>query len=495
VAGNKISLKKREMSCSSPSRYRFQVVVLASLSLAGCITLSPEGPFNQVADTIHARLGERINWDAGQYEDPLVRATIEKLLSRPLTPERAVQIALLNNRELQSNYADLGIAQANLVQSVLWPNPILNGLVTFDFKGGSPDYTFDLALKVIDILYIPLRARVTESQLEETKFHVTDQVMSLAAQTYLAFIDYLGERQRVRVLTLAVEAAKAIVESGKALRKPGNITDYQFEAEVTLQIEVVAELARAQIRVAQARERVNRLLGLTDVQTQWRSADLLPPVSVRDLPIAHLERKAIEASVDLAGVRQRLITLGKMYQVMDITSLLPGFDAGGQLDRTLGENEAGPIFAVELPLFDWGQARREVARMQIMELRDRFTALAIRIRSLARLQQAKLLNARQIALYYADTAVPQAQRLLDTALRQYNVMQLGVFQLLKAKERQIQVSLEYVAALTTYWRERTRFAQILYGKLPDEMDGIAGTPSAASITSQANQSIPSGAQR
>jgi hypothetical protein len=67
-------------------------------------------------------------------------------------------------------------------------------------------------------------------------------------------------------------------------------------------------------------------------------------------------------------------------------------------NRTVGQNEAGPIFAVELPLFDWGQARREVARMQIMELRDRFTALAIRIRSLARLQQAKLLNARQIAL-------------------------------------------------------------------------------------------------
>src|SRR5262249_46671385 len=310
-----------------------------------------------------------------------------------LTPERAVQIALLNNRELQSNYADLGLAQANLVQATLWKNPILNGAVTFDLAGGSPDYTFNLALKAIDILYIPLRERVAESQLEETKFHVTAQVMSVAAQTYLAFIDYLGERQRVRVLTLAVESAKAIVESGKALRKPGNITDYEFEAEVALQVEVAAELARAQIRVAQTRERVNRLLGLTDVQTQWRSVPQPPPVSVRDLPIAHLERKAIEASVDLAGVRQRLITLGRKYRVVDITSVLPRFDAGGELERVVGENEAGPIFAVEVPLFDWGQARREAARMQILEVRDQFTALAIRIRSLARLQQAKLLNA------------------------------------------------------------------------------------------------------
>jgi cobalt-zinc-cadmium efflux system outer membrane protein len=482
------------MLCLLRTNDRFQVVILTSLSLAGCVSLSSEESFNQVAETVQARTGERISWDAGQFEDPVVRSTIAKLLSRPLTPQRAVQVALLNNRDLQSNYADLGIAQANVVQATLWKNPVINGAVTFSFAGGAPDYTFLFAQRVIDILYIPLRERVAESQLEEAKFHVTAQVMSIAAQTYLAFIDYLGERQRVGVLTLAVESAKAIVESGTALRKSGNITDYEFEAEVALQVEVAAELARAHMRVAQARERVNRLLGLTDVQTQWRSVDRLPPVSIRDLPIADLERTAIEASVDLAGVRQRLVTLGQRYRVVDITSLLPRFDVGGELERTVGENEAGPVFAMEVPLFDWGQARRESARMQILEVRDHFTALAIRIRSLARLHQAKLLNARQIALYYADTAVPQSQRLLDAAQRQYNVMQLGVFQLLKAKERQILVSLEYVTALTAYWRERTRLAQILNGKLPDEMDGGADVPSAASITSEANRLIPSGAQ-
>jgi cobalt-zinc-cadmium efflux system outer membrane protein len=207
-----------------------------------------------------------------------------------------------------------------------------------------------------------------------------------------------------------------------------------------------------------------------------------------------LERKAIEASVDLAGVRQRLITLGRKYQVADVTSLLPRFDVGGELERVVSEKEAGPIFAVEVPLFDWGQAKREAARMEILEVRDDFTALAIRIRSLARLQQAKLLSARQTALYYADTAVPQSQRLLDAALRQYNVMQLGVFQLLLAKERQIRVSLDYVSALTTYWRERALLAQIRIGKLPEEAEG-AGVPSAATITSEANRLIPSGTQQ
>jgi hypothetical protein len=134
--------------------------------------------------------------------------------------------------------------------------------------------------------------------------------------------------------------------------------------------------------------------------------------------------------------------------------------------------------------------------MEILKVRDEFTALAGRIRSLARLQQAKLLSARQTALYYSDTVVPQSQRLLDAALRQYNVMQLGVFQLLRAKETQVRASLAYVTALTTYWRERALFAQILKGKLPDEADGYRGPDvvSKAPIISSGNHLISSGSQ-
>jgi outer membrane protein, heavy metal efflux system len=457
-------------------RFSRYTVILVSLSLAGgCTTLSPEGPFTEVGDTVQQRLGKQISWDAGQYEDPVVHATIEKLLSRPLTAERAVQIALLNNRELQAIYANLGIAQANLVQTELWRNPVLNGAVTFPLAGGSPDYSFDLALRFIDILYIPLRRSVAESQLEETKLQVTAEVMRVAGQAYSAFIDYLGERQRVAVLTEAVKAAAAVAESGRALRQAGNISEYDFEAEVAQQVQVAAELARAQISATQARERVNQLLGLTGVQTQWRSADRLPAMAAQDPPTADMERKAIEASVDLAAVRQQIITTGRRYRVVDITSLVPQLDLDGQVARTAGEKEAGPTFTVELAVFDWGQARREQARMEIIKARDEFTALAVHIRSLARLQRAKLLSARQTAAYYTTTVVPQAQRLLETAVGQYNVMQLGVFQLLQARDRQIRASLEYVTALSTYWKERARLAQILAGKVPDEAARTPGT--------------------
>lgn len=466
----------------SLSRYGCRgALTLALLLLAGCQTLSPEGSFYEVADTVEGRLGQQISWDAGQYADPYVRSTIENLLVRPLTAETAVQIALLNNRDLQAVYADLGIAQANLVQAGLWKNPIIDGAVTFPTSGSGPtDYTFNIALQVIDILYIPLRKRVAESELAEARLKVTAQVMQVAGETYLAFVDYLGQKQLAGVFTQAVQSAKASAESAKVLREAGNITDYEFESEIAQQVEVGVRLARAQIAASQARERVNRLMGLTGSQTQWRSADRLPSIPGRELPTSDAESRVIAASIDLGATRQRILTLGRKYRVVKATSLVPQLDAGAEIEREDSENEAGPSFAAEIPLFDWGRARKAAARLEIMKARDQYTALAVRARSLARAQRAKLLSARQTALYYANTVIPQSQRLLKSAERQYNAMQIGVFQLLQAKEQQIKAAEEYVGALTTYWRERWLFAQLLKGKLPAEenADGVTVTASA-----------------
>ena len=459
--------------------------LLAFLPLAGCRTVSPEAPFYEVADTVQARLGQRISWDAGQYEDVLVRSRIESLLSRPLTPDIAVQIALLNNRDLQAIYAQLGIAQANLVQAGLWKNPIVDGAVTFPTSASGPtDYTLNIALGVIDILYIPLRRRVAASELEEAKLRVAGKVMSIAGETYLAFIEYLGERQRVGVFTKAVQSASASVEAAKALREAGNITAYDYESEVAQQVRTSVQRTEVQIAVSEARERVNRLMGLTGSQTQWQSADRLPGIPAREIPSGNAEGRVIEVSLDLAVARQRIITLGQKYRVVKATGLVPRLDAGAEIERQDGEKGAGPSFDFEVPLFDWGQAKRASARMEILKARDEFTALAVRARSLARAQSAKLRGARQTAAYYGNTVVPQSQRLLDAAQRQYNAMQIGVFQLLEAKQQQIRAGEEYVTALATYWKERWRFFQLLMGKLPD--DGNEGSGGTVASTSRPN---------
>ena len=80
--------------------------------------------FRDLADAVHARTGKRAQWNRGSPQDAEAERFVETLLRRHLTADSAVQIALLNNRNLQATYEEIGIAQADLVEAGLLRNPI-----------------------------------------------------------------------------------------------------------------------------------------------------------------------------------------------------------------------------------------------------------------------------------------------------------------------------------------------------------------------------------
>ena len=59
---------------------------------------------------------------------------------------------------------------------------------------------------------------------------------------------------------------------------------------------------------------------------------------------------------------------------------------------------------------------------------------------------------------------------------QYNAMQLGPIQLLRAREQQIEMAVAYVEALRDYWLARGDLGQILSGRLPDSNGVPRGGP-------------------
>ncbi|MEC9368887.1 MAG: TolC family protein [Pseudomonadota bacterium] len=471
-------------SVHAPQHKRCVVSCLAlALMLSGCASTSPEPLFHDVAYTVEKRSGNRIAWQAGPYTDPAADAVIRGLLSKPLTARAAVQVALLNNRELQANYAELGIAQAALVQAKTPPNPVLDGAITFPEDGGT-NLAFGLAMNVIQVLYIPLKARVAESQIEEAKLKVASEVLGVATRTHLAFIDYQASQQTIELLTQVIESTRASVTAAKALREAGNTTALEFESQSAQLTEAKLELAAAETRSVEARERLNLLLGLHGAQTRWTAPGRLPDPPGRDINLQQAERRAIKANLELASARQGLITLARKYRLEKANAIVPDLEAGGEWERDDGEKEGGPIFEVQLPIFDRGRARKAAAQMEIIRARDNYTALAVRIRSAARLAVASLQNSRAAATYYRETVIPQSARLLDETLKEYNAMQRGVFNLIQAKERQIRAGERYVEALANYWKARVRFAALMQGVMPPE-GGAAPAPRGAAQVANA----------
>src|SRR6266567_9603583 len=82
-------------------------LVSGTVALAGCAHVDPNPAFQVLANTVHLRTGKRVQWNRGSAEDAEAQSAVASLLSHPLTAGSAVQIALLNNHNLQATYEEL----------------------------------------------------------------------------------------------------------------------------------------------------------------------------------------------------------------------------------------------------------------------------------------------------------------------------------------------------------------------------------------------------
>jgi cobalt-zinc-cadmium efflux system outer membrane protein len=448
--------------------------------LSGCTTVSLNAGFPEVSALVEERSGLKVFWNNGTELDREATEKRDSLLKNKLTVDEAVQIGLLNNRELQAVYSDLGVAQADLVQAGLLSNPIFDAAIKWPTAGGGkPDLELAAVMNFLDIFYLPLRKRMAAARFEEAKTRVGGSVLDFAARVRSAFYVHQANEQMLELRQTIVQALTASFEVTRRLHEAGNITDLDFARERALLETGKLALRSAEVAVRQSREELNMLMGLWGKQTEWQSDERLPEVPQQAIQTEDLERFALNRSVDLLNARQRLVSAGAQLGLNKATALIPESHVGALGERTDGAWEVGPVLEFPIPLFDQGQARTGRAAAELRRAQQEYYALAVKIRSTARALRDRAQGARDRALYYRDIMLPLHERIVNEAQLQYNAMQLGPIQLLRAREQQIETAAAYVEALRDYWLARTELAQLLSGRLPGGDDARAGEAAAA----------------
>ena len=197
--------------------------ILAAGSITGCATLRPGAGFTDVERLVGARTPRSVHWNLGTPADREVEQRIDTLLQDELTPEAAVQIALFNNRSLQATFARLGIAQADLVQAGLLPNPVVHFAWRFAASGPGPSAEANLLLDFLQALEIPLRKRVAEAALQEAKLDVAQAVINLAADVKVAYFALQGAEQMLELRETITRATEYSAEIAARQREAGAI--------------------------------------------------------------------------------------------------------------------------------------------------------------------------------------------------------------------------------------------------------------------------------
>ncbi|MBI1189734.1 MAG: TolC family protein [Tepidisphaera sp.] len=455
------------ISGSAPRPLLAAGLVAVATLVGGCASMQPGLGFDDVSKTAADRTGMKVHWNNGSAEDKEVAAAVTATLKEELTAGKAVQIALLNNHELQAVYEDLNIAQADLVQAGLLHNPVFSGEVRFATDGSGTAVVLDVAQDFVSLLSMPLRKGRAQAAFEAAKVRVSGEVLDMAFEVQTAFYDYQAAEQAREMRQTVMEATAASYDLAKRLRAAGNNRDLDVSNERAMHEQAKIDLAAAEADVVRTRERMNALMGVWGEQTvAWHAAVRLPAVPESEVPFEGIERRAIESSLDLSLLRREMEVAARSAGIAKPFAWLDGADVGAAAERELeGGWSVGPSLSLPIPLFDQGQARVGEAQARYRQAAERMVARAVEIRSRARAAYSAVLSTHDRARYYEKVILPLKAQIVDQTQLQYNAMQVSAFQLLQARRDQITAGGEYVDSLHQYWQSRAVLDQILRGRM------------------------------
>lgn len=444
------------------------VLGAATLFAAGCATFSDDGGFGLVEATVRERLGKDVTWVRDPAARESIHARVAQLLAQDtLSADDAVQIALLNNRGLQAAFAELGIAEADLVRAGRLPNPGFSYARLSD--GHDVEIERGIHFNLAALLAMPLARRIEDRRFAQARIAAAVKVMELATDTRKTFYAAVAAAETAHYLEQVQQAAAAAAELAARMVRAGNWNRLNQAREQSFYADATAQLARARHAATVERERLVRSLGLWGTAAALRLPARLPdlPATVRELPDA--ERAAMAQRLDLQLARQDVEAVAQTLGLTRTTRFINVLEAGYlRTSETGAAPRSGYEIRFELPLFDFGGARVARAEAVYRQAVEQAAQRAVNARSEARTAYDGYRTAYDLARHYRDEVLPLHRRISEENLLRYNGMLIGVFELLADARSQAAGAVSYIEALRDFWLADADLLLALTGASPGD---------------------------
>ena len=423
--------------------------------------------FGPVRKAVRDRTKQELRWEQDQAAREQSLARARALLKHPVTIASAVQIALLNNRELQATFEEIGLSLADVREARLIGNPEADLEIRFpDRPPTAAAYEWSIAQGFLDLLMIPLRSRVARAQLAAAQLRVADEVIKLVSEVKIAVYELQADDALLARLRTELEAHAASLQLMQKLHEAGNVPDLHLSREQVAYSRARLEIALAEGEKREDREKLNRLLGVWGRDTTWTIGGELPPVPNGEPTVTGLETLAVANRFDLAAARAQLASMIKALGLEKTFRFIGALDFGIAGEREPDKtNLIGPTFSFQLPIFNQGQARIARGEAQLRSAHRKFEQLAIEIRSMVREHRDRLISKREIARFYRDEMLPMRQRVLGETLLNYNAMITGAFELFEAKRQAVEAERNLIEVTRDYWTTRAELERAVGGDL------------------------------
>jgi len=433
-----------------------------ALTLGGCATFSSDGGLDAVSSMTTERIGQDIRLPRGTSTHAEAQAELDALLKQTLTADHAVRVALLNNRGLRASLAELGVAEADLVQAGRMANP------SFSFGrmggGGETEIERSVMFDLVGLVTIPLRRDIEGRRFDGAKLVAATEAVRTASDTRKAWFNAVAAAQSARYAEQVREAAQASAELAARMARVGNLSALDQAREQVFSAEATAQLARARHNATAARERLARLMGVWGAQTAFRLPDRLPDLPDAPREPGNIEALAMQQRLDVQLAKLRTQATARALGLSQATGFVNVLEAGYvNASKTGQPRENGYEVELALPLFDWGGARVAKAEALYMQSVHRTADTAISARSQVREAYSAYRTSYDVAKHYRDEIVPLRKKISEETLLRYNGMLMSVFELLADARAQINGVNAAIEAQRDYWLADTDLQAAING--------------------------------
>lgn len=426
-----------------------------------------------VADETGSVLGASAMKINNEAEAAAAKARVQTLLAATLTPNAAVQIALLNNRALQAAYNDLGVSEAEMIQASLPPAPTIT---LAHLTGGELEIERQLAQDLLALLTLPRRREIAEDKFRADQARAVEATLKTAMEARRAFYRAVAAKQTAAFLEQSRASAEATSDLAKKLGETGALPKLGQAREHAFYTDVASQLAVARLKERSEREKLNRALGLWGDELRYRLPEKLPKLPAKPRAADTVETAAISERIDLRVARMDLDVLAKEYgltratryiDMLEVSALnrdehRPGTTTNYALGPgpTLVKSEtptvektprSGYDISFQIPIYNFGEAKTRLAEQNYLRAVNLLIDKAVNVRADAREAYQTYRGAYDIARYYEKEVIPLRDTISEQTLLNYNGMLSDLFGLLTDARERIAANMQAMDAKRDFW--------------------------------------------
>lgn len=378
-----------------------------------------------------------------------------------LSQLQALRLALDTSPDIQAALARVRAAYAEAQQARLLPNPVLSVLVKFPTSGAAPTVEPGIAADLLSILKKPGDATIADQRLRAASADAVTVVLDVAEKVEVRYAEVQALEALRPVLQERQKLTARLLDIARARLRNGEGTRFDVTSLEAQSVELDVEIQETLLALREARLELSNLIGRPSGAAEWRVDALAEPAQLKGDAWPWVQA-GLNHRPEIAARMWELSALGAEFK-RAWWDILAGTEVGVAAEGTANSNAddwaMGPSLAVPIPIFDWGQAKSDLAGAKRSEVSHDLTRMRRQVVEEVRRAHAVFASSFENYQRVRGEWIPLLERRRDLAEAQYRAGAVDVESLIlahqelqSARAKQIELQKKTSVALTRLQR-------------------------------------------